>query len=653
MQGEMTRGRSQVIWRYLPSATFRYNDDSAWCMVTDVTMDKTGELQGVLADALADKLSYWNAMGMTGFPDPRIQPQKYVVGEPYWVRYDIWPTILICERCKRIHWWGSVSALRSTNDRLRCRSCGSHDDVLRQIPFAYVCECGNIETLYVPKCPANSDHPVGLEDKRTFQDSYWYCQICNTRISRGSRSGLGIRSCQCGKPMRGTTLVDPRMYYSQTVAIVDIQPDALASWKQNPYFSEFLLGAVLRIPTHDQTDVQNLSRLKPSRGELSPELQAMREILLGQGMPKEQVDKMVEESTRKASSDPWAKYLDDLSPCREYLAGFVAPDCRQTVELVFVREEPDAVTISLEGLIEDARSKGDDDDGLKQLMNDRDLCRSLGLVNMSVVQQLPILLAGIGYSRYFAGPIGFDGSTNKAQLRTYKTDDSGKIPLYVARNTTEALFYELDPWRLAAFLQVNGVAEAPERALASDHLLRSWLLSISSKLGDKGESHLDLLTFERERGDTVDIPSAMIFGVLHTISHALMATANQYVGIDQDALAEYLFPVHAAGLLYASSHVKFTLGGIDAVFRSNLSLWIGTVRDFSNSCSFDPVCSHSGGACLACLYTKFGCNYFNRNLSRSLLFGGHVKGVKKEISGFWSHEVTDASERMQKAFPKK
>ncbi len=646
MQGEMTRGRSQVIWRFTPSAIFRYNDDNAWCMVTDVTMHKTKELEGVLADALADRLSYWNAIGLSGFPDPRTQPHKYIVGEPYWVRYDIWPTILVCENCKRIHWWGSVSRLKSTNDHLRCRSCGHIDDVLKQIPFAYVCECGNLETVYIPKCPTNAEHPVGFEDKRTFQDSYWYCQICKSRITQGSRAGLGVRACQCGKAMRGTTLIDPRVYYSQTIALVDIQPDALGVWKLNDNFANMLLGALLRIPSHNEKDIQNLSRFKSSKGELSAELQAMKEILLEKGVSAEKVDAMVKESALKASADPWVKYVEELSPCREYISGFDATNCRQTIEYVFVRDEPSAVSISLKTLIEEAELRGDNE-SRDQLLSDRQLCESLGLVNIAVVQELPILLAGIGYSRHFAGPIDFDGTSNKTKLRSYKTDDEGKIPIYAARNTTEALLFELDPWRIAAFLQVNHVIEIPKEALSSVHVLRSWLLNISGKLHETGESHMQLLSFEKERGDAVDLPSAMIFGVLHTVSHTLMATAHQYVGIDQDALAEYLFPSHTACLLYASSHVKFTLGGIDAVFRANLSQWIGTARDFANSCSFDPVCSQSGGACVACLYTKFGCNYFNRSLSRAFLFGGHVKGIATNLFGYWSHKVTDETRNLR------
>lgn len=651
MQDEMTRGRSQVIWRYMPDSIFRYNGNGAWCRVIDVTMHKTSELKGGLASALIDKLSYWNALGATGFPDPINQPNKYSVGEPYWVRYDLWPTIFMCSDCKRMHWYQTLSNLKQYNEHLQCRTCGSKGSTLKQISFAFVCECGDMQTIFIPKCPSDNSHPICLKDVGSFQESFWYCQVCKTPIQRDSRDGLGVRACQCGKTMSGITLIDPRVYYSQTLSIVDIQPEILTTWKENENFPILLLGAVLKISSYKPSDIQNLSRYKTKKDEMSPELLAMKTMLLKQGMPEDQVEKLIKQSMEQASSDPWGRYHDELSACKNFVSSYDFANSRQTVEYVFARDEPSTISINLDSLIAQVRSNGDVE-SYTYLEKTKELAASLGLINMAVIQELPIMLAGIGYSRYFASPIDYDGTNNDTKLRPYKIEEGGKIPIYVARNTTEALMYELDPLRIASFLELNKVVKIPIDSLASDSMIRAWLLSISGKLYESEASHLQLLSFEKERGVTVDLPTALIFGVLHTISHILKATAHQYVGIDQDTLAEYLFPLYRSGFLYASSHVKFTLGGIDAVFRANLSQWLGTVRDFANDCSFDPVCAQDGGACLACLYTKFGCNYFNRTLSRSFLFGGKVRGLESELVGFWSPEVTNETEKLQKSLDK-
>jgi hypothetical protein len=182
--------------------------------------------------------------------------------------------------------------------------------------------------------------------------------------------------------------------------------------------------------------------------------------------------------------------------------------------------------------------------------------------------------------------------------------------------------------------------------MASEPALRAWLLGVLGYLADHGEAHFVLRPWERDR-IVVDQVAALAFGVLHTLSHVLKVTAHRYVGIDGDALAEYLFPAHMAGLIYASSQVTFTLGGIDAVFRSNLTQWLGSARDYAGVCSFDPVCEASGGACLACLYPKFGCAHFNRTVSRAFLVGGQVVGREEPVEGFWSVSVANRMEALR------
>jgi hypothetical protein len=320
---------------------------------------------------------------------------------------------------------------------------------------------------------------------------------------------------------------------------------------------------------------------------------------------------------------------------------------RRTIEYVFVRDEASSAAIPLDQLIREAQDFGDSASA-DRLTEQKNLAAQLGLGRLQIVQALPILLAGIGFSRYFPAPQGTGADGDQApqvSLRPFPSKN-GKVPIYEARNTTEALLYELDPWRLAAFLAANLRTTIPDGAAESEPALRAWLLEQSTPVIDRGESHFSLTSFETEAGVTVHPPSAFLFGVLHTISHVLKATAHRYVGIDGDALAEYLFPAQSAGLLYVANHVEFTLGGIDSVFRANMSQWLGSARDYANQCSFDPVCSSSGGACLACLYPKFGCAHFNRTVSRAFLFGGNIVGKGESVIGFWSPVITAEANKL-------
>lgn len=648
MKDEMKRGRSQVIWRYTPGATFRYNESGGWCRTTYVTLRDPAPLTGVLAEAITEALSRWNAIGPTGYPDPYLYPNKYEIGEPYQVMYTVWPTIFTCRSCGQVHFYKDLAKLRQVNDWLGCITCKGRDR-FRQVPYAFVCECGRIDSISMQKHEAG--HPIELVNKGSFQESFWRCKICRKPLYRNAREGLGYRPCNCvKKSMRGILLEDSRVYYSQTIDLVEIEPAVLNKWKDNARFSDILLGAVLQIPAYEPIHLLDLAKWKPGEDDLSPELKVMRTLLIQKGMSEVDADAMVQQSAKQAGADPWVSYDRDLAPYRKITDRYPWRDCRRTKEYVFVRDEPSSVTISLEDLIAEAKSSGDLTSA-QRLESERELAAQLGLVDLRVVQALPILLAGIGYTRYFASPRDIadtdgTGSAQQVVLRPYDSSNE-KIPMYIARNTTEALFYNLDPWRLAAFLQVNTSITVPDEMTISTPAIRAWLLGQSDRLVKFGESHLVLRSFEKEAGVQVDEISALLFGVLHTISHVLKATAHRYVGIDDDSLAEYLFPAYTAGLLYASSHVSFTLGGVDAVFRANLTQWLGSARDYAGRCSFDPVCARSGGACLACLYPKFGCAYFNRTVSRSFLFGGNVPGRSQTLEGFWTPTIAEATRRLQ------
>ena len=95
MADVMRRGRSQVLWKYTPGATYRFNDDAGWCQTSEITLRNAGSLDGVLAEAVGHALIRWNAVGVGGFPDPEHLAHRYVVGEPHHVMYEVWPTVFI------------------------------------------------------------------------------------------------------------------------------------------------------------------------------------------------------------------------------------------------------------------------------------------------------------------------------------------------------------------------------------------------------------------------------------------------------------------------------------------------------------------------------------------------------------------------------
>ena len=355
----MKRGRSQVLWRYMPGALFRYNESGGWSKTIDVTLKNAGPLSGALTLALRHALVRWNAIGPTGFPDPAVHPGKYVVGEPLNVMYELWPLVFTCRSCGKVHYFKDVANLRAVNDRLRCFKCKENGQ-LRQIPYAFVHECGRIDTLFVPKCDVNPSHDIELVNKGGFQESYWKCQTCNKALRRGSRDGLGIRHCECGKKRlkRGVPLEDSRTYYSQTVTIVEVHPSLIEEWHAHPRFGDLLLAGTLGLSCYEPRHLLTLATRKPGSSELTPELIATRDLLVQGGMPASDADAIVQKGARSVA-DPWAAYETALTPYQSLRGSQDWAQARASSEFLFVRDEPSAAAISLQELSTEMRSSGD------------------------------------------------------------------------------------------------------------------------------------------------------------------------------------------------------------------------------------------------------------------------------------------------------
>lgn len=97
-----------------------------------------------------------------------------------------------------------------------------------------------------------------------------------------------------------------------------------------------------------------------------------------------------------------------------------------------------------------------------------------------------------------------------------------------------------------------------------------------------------------------------------------------HAGIERNALSELLVPSHLSFFVYAASKGDFVLGGLQAVFESDLDTFLKALVDDEHRCALDPGCERGGGACSACLHIgEPSCRWFNTRLSRLALFGSN------------------------------
>jgi len=125
-------------------------------------------------------------------------------------------------------------------------------------------------------------------------------------------------------------------------------------------------------------------------------------------------------------------------------------------------------------------------------------------------------------------------------------------------------------------------------------------------------------------GNVLEKPTigSEVLNLIHSFCHRVIRFLAIKSGIDRSALSEYLVPLHLGFYVYASIRGDFVLGGLQAVFESELNSLLSDVVHFESRCPLDPGCSKSGGSCMACLHLgEPSCRLWNTFLTRQVLFG--------------------------------
>jgi hypothetical protein len=217
-----------------------------------------------------------------------------------------------------------------------------------------------------------------------------------------------------------------------------------------------------------------------------------------------------------------------------------------------------------------------------------------GLERVELIDRFPVLTAQFGFTRGGTSP-------GEGRLRTYR-DRNSDYSVYGELAQTEALFIRLDPlqvhtWLTSRGLKVGGAKDARGAAAA-----------IISAMGSP---------------DVPGVLSLPVTQLVHSFSHALIKRAAVYAGIDRNALSELVLPTALSFFVYAAARGDFVLGGLQALFESDLHHLLSGLVEDEHRCALDPGCEDTGAACAVCLHLgEPSCRMFNTALSRKALAGG-------------------------------
>jgi hypothetical protein len=480
------------------------------------------------------------------------------------VTVERYPKVWLCRACKRIG--KSLTA--------GCK-CGQRR--WGQLHFVGIHDCGAITEPWIRRCAEHDDVKVVIPKSAKAADITFVCPICNTQTMQG----LGFnKPCVCGNGAVRWNVHKARAVYTPRgmVLINPPKPDHREGLKLAGGARKALVWVV-----------EGLTAARPADVKAAPTLEELIEQLVKSGIPRE-IAETAAASAGGGLAKPGDQPIDRLSPTRREEAE------RQAVDIAMALAESRVSTTALRSAV-----PGDSLDTRYQGSYPLALDRA-GIAGLDLVDRFPVLSAMYGYTR------GDDDPT-KSRLVPFRRKKGG-YRLYGNLAETEAFLIRMDPLRVARWLssrrhQLPGWNKSdPDPVAARIAILESAV--VPSKLEDQ----------------SMVSAGADLLRLVHTYAHRFIRQAAVFSGIERDALSEYLMPGHLGFFVYAAARGDFVLGGMQAVFESNLDDLLNTFVDAEHRCPLDPGCNRGSGACSACVHLgEPSCRFFNRFLDRGVLFG--------------------------------
>lgn len=564
-----SRSGSQILRTFLPNQTVDLRGDvyrvAEWSAPSPIHVDTDLVRRHLLREVGA--WAFHGTDGGVGDDLMRNAPVEVVeLDERRGVTVERYPQVWLCRTCKRIG--------RSLD---RPCKCGQRNK-WGQLHFVGVHDCGAIVEPYIKRCPTHDDVKVVIPKSAKAADISFVCPVCDTRLMQG----LGFnKPCGCGQGSFRWNVHKARMVYTPRgmVLINPPRPEHREGLKLAGGARKALVWVVDGLTVPRPADV-----ISP------PTLDELIEQLMHTGLPREIAEVAAKSAAdqgglAKAGDHP----IDGLSGERREEAE------REAVDIAMALAESRTPTTGLR-----SATPGDALDVRYQDRYPAALDRA-GIDGLDLVDRFPVLNAMYGYTRGEDDP-------SKCRLVPFRRKKGG-YRLYGNLAETEAFLVRLDPVRVATWLIGRG------------HRLPGWSPGdgpVAARVAILQEARVP----SKRDDPSVESAGTDLLKLVHTYAHRFIRQAAVFSGIERDALSEYLVPGHLGFFVYAAARGDFVLGGMQAVFESNLDELLDAFVDAEHRCPLDPGCARGSGACSACVHLgEPSCRFFNRFLDRKVLFG--------------------------------
>lgn len=267
-----------------------------------------------------------------------------------------------------------------------------------------------------------------------------------------------------------------------------------------------------------------------------------------------------------------------------------------------------------------------------------DLMSRLGFAEFGLIRDFELCRFTHGYTRVFSVPVEEKRNQNiPVRLKLFEPLKNGRRPIYVVTQANEALYIQLDPKQVFAWLGAVGVKDLPNWTPDSPVRLGGKLLEQAEPFG----RYFSML----QRADASTY--RYVYTLLHTYSHLIMKSIAEFSGLDVGSLGEYLFPADLAFVVYRNG-TTMDLGNLSSLWRNENNQFLKhLLHPSTHSCNSGSLCDLNGSACPDCIMVpETSCVAQNRLLSRAVLQGGpapreDLTHEDERIPGFL--EITNAN----------
>ncbi len=616
---KMKRGRSQVLYKYLPEAWIDFSVRSPErkeyiAKVDHWNSKKIDDINSKrLIRTINEMVMSYRELGegkgpissVTGFGAELtsktcnvLTPNSSDVERG--VVANISPLTFFCDKCHKVYQFKSEESYRKLR---KCVDCGRE---LTQFRLIYFCKCG-FATADQPSCKKHGTQKLYWNST----DFSFYCKECKKKIP------MRMNCKVCGEYLSPKNALDPTQYYVYSLNLIDLIDEKLENFITNEDYGKFIvilywLGKI----TEDELFGIIEKGITTDRDEYEKQYAKFYEMMFRCFNDENQAAQMATELANDACGNKYSEMIDQIKSGISISENNLRKQSEMLLEYTMVKCLKD--NADLDCAIKVSKK-------LNTTANPEDfkpLAKKYNIVNSFACDKIPFVTCSYGYTRVKCD------YENGVQLHAFKEEEPGKKNIYATRMETESVVFEFDRAKIIKWLFENKYIEEDEMPnLDSEEEVKLWFINNIDLESIHTFSEIDLDTAKT---------TYYVYRLIHSIAHLLIRAAASIGGLGKDSLSEYVFPGIPAILIYCQNSQGFSLGSLFNTFEAYFDKWLNKTNTLAQKCIFDPICIERDKACAGCLFlNEISCQHFNKDLDRTLVIGHYDSESKTKTVGFW------------------